>query len=137
LGFPEISAILMVKLVPILGTLVLLGAIVQVFLGFQVAAKFEMLLMPHITFGVIGLILVIALAAISFKTKISTLYSKVTISILAIVVLLQVVLGFLMVSGTKGILTSHEANGFLVVLLSLVMGGITSMSARKQRTLPT
>jgi heme A synthase len=96
-----------------------------------------MLLMPHITFGLIGLIFVIALAAIAFRTKTSTLYSKITISILAIVVLLQVVLGFQLLSGAKGVLTSHEANGFLVVLLSLVMGGITCMSARKQRTLPT
>ena len=127
----------MVKLVPVLGTLVLLGAIVQVVFGFQVAARVETLRMPHIAFGLIGLILVIALAAIAFRTKTSTLYSKITISILTIVVLLQVVLGFQLLSGAKAMLVSHEANGFLVVLLSLVMGGITSMSARKQRTQPT
>lgn len=60
------------------------------------------------------------------------LAERITISILAIVVLPQVVLGFQLLSGTKAMLMSHEANGFLVVLLSLVMGGITSMGARKQ-----
>jgi hypothetical protein len=121
----------MAKPVPILGTLVLLGAIVQVVFGFQVAANSEILRLPHITFGLIGFILVIALAAIAFRTKTSTLYSKIAISILAIVVLLQVALGFLLLNGTKGILTYHETNGFLIIAVSLVMGGITSMAARK------
>lgn len=126
----------MVKLVPVLGTLVLLGAIVQVVFGFQVAGGSEMLRGPHILFGLIGLIFVIALAAIAFRTKTSTVYSKITITILAVVVLLQIVLGFQLLGGAEAMVTSHEANGFLVVLLSVVMGGITSMSARKQRTQP-
>jgi len=124
----------MTKIVPILGTLVLLGAIVQVVFGFQVAAHSEILRLPHITFGLIGFILVIALAAIAFRTKTSTLYSKIAISILAIVVLLQVALGFLLLNGTKGMLAYHETNGLLIITVSLVMGGITSMTARKHRT---
>jgi hypothetical protein len=48
----------MVKFVPVLGTLVLLGAIVQVVLGFQVAGGSDVLVGPHILFGLIGLILV-------------------------------------------------------------------------------
>lgn len=126
----------MVKLGPVLGTLVLLGAIVQVILGLQVAAKFEILKGPHIAFGLIGLILVIALAVIAFRTKTSTLYSKITISVLAIVVLLQVTLGFELLSGAGALEMFHQLNGFLVVLLSLVMGGITSMSTRRLRTQP-
>ena len=124
----------MTKTVPILGTLVLLGAIVQVVFGFQVAAHSEILRLPHITLGLIGFILVIALAAIAFRTKTSTLYSKIAISILAIVVLLQVALGFLLLNGTKGMLAYHETNGLLIITVSLVMGGITSMTARKHRT---
>jgi lysylphosphatidylglycerol synthetase-like protein (DUF2156 family) len=127
----------MVKIVPILGTLVLLGAILQVFLGFQVASDVESLRGLHMLLGLVGLVLVIALAAISFKAKTSTLYSRIVIAILAIIVLLQVFLGFQLLNGAESLATSHEANAIIIVLLALMMGGLTSMAARKQHTQST
>lgn len=122
----------MVKPVPVLGTVVLLGAIVQVFLGFQVANDISSLRGPHIFMGLVGLVLVVVLAGISFRTKISTLYSRLVIAILTIMVLLQIFLGFQVLGGADSMTMLHEANGILILVLALLMGGITSMTARKQ-----
>jgi hypothetical protein len=41
-------------------------------------------------------------------------------------------MGFQLLGGADMLATSHEANGFLVVGLSLLTGGITFWSAKKQ-----
>jgi hypothetical protein len=122
----------MVKLVPVLGTLVLIGGIVQVVLGFQLAADSEAFRGFHILFGIAGLILVLVLTAIAFKTKTASAYSKLTITILTIVVLVQAGMGFQLLGGAEGLVLSHEANGFVIIILSLLMGGITFWSAKRQ-----
>jgi len=57
------------KLVPILGTIVLIGAIFQVVLGFQVAADIQGLLDIHMGIGIFGLILVVALAFLRLEPR--------------------------------------------------------------------
>ena len=121
----------MVKPVPVLGTLVLLGAIVQIVFGFQVAADIEAFRGVHIVFGIIGLVLVAVLAVIAFRSKSATIYPKLIIVVLAIVVLLQIGLGLQLLGGEESLVVSHEMNGFLIVVLSLAMGGVTFMSAKK------
>jgi hypothetical protein len=120
------------KSVPVLGTVVLLGAVVQLILGFVVAGGMDSLVGVHILFGFVGLILIIALLAIAFRAKTATLYSKLTIAILTIVVLAQVGLGYQLFNGAESLALSHEANGFVVIILSLLMGGITFWSAKRK-----
>jgi len=122
-----------VKFVPVLGTVVLVGVIVQIVLGLQITdAGIDSFIGPHILIGVLGLILVITLAITAFRTKTATIYSKLIITILTIVVLLQAALGLQLYQGAEAMMTSHEANGFLILILTLVMGTITMMSARKR-----
>jgi hypothetical protein len=129
--FGERSWVFVVKPVPILGTLVLLGAIVQIVFGFQVVADVEAFRGVHILFGIVGLVLVAVLAVIAFRSKSASIYSKLIIVVLTIVVLLQVGLGLQLLGGEEGLVVSHEMNGFLIVFLSLAMGGVTFMSAKK------
>jgi hypothetical protein len=45
---------------------------------------------------------------------------------------MQVVFGFQILSGAEAMVVSHEATGFLIVLLSLLTGGITFWNSKKQ-----
>jgi len=123
---------LALKPIPVLGTIVLLGAIVQLILGFVVAGGMDSLVRVHILFGFVGLALVIALLVIAFRTKTATLYSKLAMIILVIVVLAQVGLGLQLLGGAESLALSHEANGFVVIILSLLTGGITFWSAKRK-----
>ena len=120
------------KPVPVLGTIVLLGAVVQLILGFVVSRGMDSLVGVHVLFGLVGLALVIVLAAIAFRAKTATIYSKLAMLILTIVVLAQVGLGLQLLSGTESLILSHEANGFVVVILSLLVGGITFWTAKRK-----
>ena len=120
------------KTVPILGTIVLVGAVIQLILGFAVTGGMDVLVGVHMLIGVAGLVLVIALAVIAFRTKAATLYSKVTIIILTLVVLAQVALGYQLFNGADNLAVMHEANGFVVIIISLLMGGITFWSAKRK-----
>jgi hypothetical protein len=115
----------LVKLVPILGTIVLLGAILQVFMGFQVAADVQGLRDIHMGVGILGLVLVMGLAVLAFKAKVGVVYSKITMTILVIIVLLQIIIGFALLQQNDALLFSHEVNAFLIVALSLLTGGVT------------
>ena len=127
-----VLAIIVAKYIPILGTLVLIGGIIQLILGFQVAAEVQGLRDVHMGMGVLGLVLIFALTALAFKAKRSAIYSKITMTILTVVVLMQVFLGFQILSGAEAMVVSHEATGFLIVLLSLLTGGITFSSAKRR-----
>jgi len=120
------------KLVPVLGTVVLIGAVVQFILGFVVAGGMDSLVGVHVLFGIVGLALVIALLVIAFRAKTATVYSKLTMIILTIVVLAQVGLGFQLLGAAENLALSHEANGFVVIILSLLVGGITFWSAKRK-----
>ena len=122
----------MSKYVPILGTIVLIGVVVQVILGFQVAADVPGFRDSHMGIGILGLILVLVLAGFAFKSKTSTIYSKVTMTVMAAVVVLQVELGFQVLAGAEMLVTSHEMTGFLAALLALLTGGITFWNSKKQ-----
>ncbi len=122
----------MTKLGPVLGTIVLVGAIAQVILGLQVTAGMDSLTMLHAAIGVTGFVLVIALTAIAFKSKTTTLPSKAIMIVLALVVLIQVMMGFQLLNGTESLMGSHMFTGFFVVVLALSAGGVTMMSARKR-----
>jgi heme/copper-type cytochrome/quinol oxidase subunit 4 len=120
------------KLVPVLGTVVLVGAIVQLVLGLQItAASLDNLIPLHMLIGVVGLALVIVLCIIAFRTKTTTKYSRIIITILAVVVLAQVSLGLQLLQGVD-MTTFHEANGFLIVILTFATGASTMQNARKR-----
>jgi hypothetical protein len=120
-------------MVPVLGTVVMLGVIVQLVLGFQIAdAEAKNLIGPHLMIGILGLVLVVILSIISFRTASATIHSKLVMTILTILVLLQVFLGFQLLRGFESLVASHEAIGFLILILTLVTGALTMRSARKQ-----
>ena len=114
----------------------LVGAVVQVVLGFEMAAEVQWLRNVHVGIGIVGIGLVVALAVLAFRAKAGTVYSKVTMTILTIIVLVQFVLGFQLLQGAEALLVSHEAGAFMIMLLALLTGGITFWSGtRKTRTL--
>jgi len=120
------------KLAPLLGTVALVGVIVQVILGLEITgAGVDNLIMPHVLIGVLGLIIIVVLAITAFRAKTATIYSKLIITILTIVVLLQVGLRFQLLQGVDGMITSHESNGFLNLILTVAMGAVTMQTARK------
>ena len=121
------------KFAPVLGSLVLFGVIVQIILGFQVSAGVDELVGAHILMGVIGLVLVLALTAIAFRSKTSMIYSKVIMVILTLVVLGQIGLGFQLLNGADALAISHQANAFIILGLSLLVGAVTMKAAKKQR----
>jgi hypothetical protein len=123
--------VVLVKLVPILGTIVLLGAILQVFLGFQVAADVQGLHDIHMGVGIFGFVLVMGLAVLAFKARTGVVYSKITMTILVIIVLVQIIMGFAPLQQNDTLLFSHEANAFLIVALSLLTGGVTFWSGTR------
>ena len=121
------------KLAPLLGTVALVGVIVQVILGLEITgAGIDSFIMPHVLIGVLGLVIIIVLAILAFRVKTATIYSKLIILVLTIVVLLQVGLGFQLLQGADAMIISHEANGFLILILTVVMGAVTMQSARKR-----
>ena len=121
------------KLAPLLGTVALVGVIVQVILGLEITgADLDTLTMPHALIGVLGFALIVVLAVTAFRAKTSTLYSKIIITILTVLVLLQVSLGWQLLQGSDAMITSHEANGFLILILTLAMGAVTMQNARKR-----
>ena len=120
------------KLAPLLGTVALVGVIVQVILGLEITgAGVDNLIMPHVLIDVLGLIIIVVLAITAFRAKTATIYSKLIITILTIVVLLQVGLRFQLLQGVDAMVTSHESNGFLILILTVAMGAVTMQTARK------
>ena len=120
------------KLAPLLGTVALVGVIVQVILGLEITgAGVDSLTMPHVLIGVLGLVIIIVLAVTAFRAKTATIYSKLIITILTILILLQVGLGFQLLQGADAMIPSHEANGFLILILTVAMGAVTMQTARK------
>jgi hypothetical protein len=124
--------VVLVKLVPIIGTIVLLGAIVQVFLGFQVAADVQGLRDIHMGVGFFGFVLVMGLAVLAFRARTGVVYSKITMTILVMIVLVQIIMGFALLQQNDALLFSHEANAFLIVALSLLTGGVTFWSGKRR-----
>jgi len=121
-----------VKFAPVLGSLVLFGVIIQIILGFQISAGADELIGTHLLIGVVGLVLVLALTAVAFRGKSAPSYAKIIMIILTLVVLAQVGLGFQLLSGADALTISHEANAFVILILSLVMGAVTMKAAKKQ-----
>jgi hypothetical protein len=115
----------MVKFVPVLGTIVLIAVVVQLILGFQVAADVPGLRDIHVVIGILGIVLVLSLVGFAFKSKTGTVYSKITMIVLTLVVAVQIGLGYQLLEGAKELLISHEVGGFLILLLSLLTGGLT------------
>jgi len=122
------------KTVPVLGTLVLIGAIIQVGLGLQISwASMDSLIPVHMIIGIAGLVLVLALTVIAVKAKAATSV-KAAMVVLLILVFVQVGMGMQLLGGADQFAIMHETNGILIVLLSLVAGGLTMMNARRQKT---
>jgi hypothetical protein len=121
-----------VKLIPLLGSLVSFGVIIQIILGMQVTAGSDNLLGAHIVIGILGFVLVLALTAAAFRMRSATAYSRILMIILLLAVLAQMALGFQILNGSDVLVVSHEGNGFLILILSFLMGGLTMMAARRK-----
>ena len=121
-----------VKFAPVLGSLVLFGVIIQIILGFQISAGADDLIGAHLLIGVIGLVLVVTLTALAFRERSAPSYAKLIMIILLLVVLAQVGLGFQLLNGGDTLTISHEANAFVILILSLLMGAATMKAAKKQ-----
>ena len=120
------------KFAPVLGSLVLFGVIIQIILGFQISAGADELIGTHLLIGVAGLVLVLALTVLAFRGKTAPNYAKIVMIILTLVILAQIGLGFQLLSGADTLTISHEANAFVIFLLSLLMGAATMKAAKKQ-----
>ena len=81
--------------------------------------------------GIFDLVLVVALAVLAFRARSRIAYSKITMTVLTIIVVLQVFLGFQLSQGADVMLMSHEATVFAIVLLALVTGGMTYWSSTR------
>jgi len=122
------------KIAPLLGTVALVGVIVQVILGLAITgAGIDSLTPPHEVIGILGLIIIIVLAITAFRAKTATIYSKLIITILTVLILLQVGLGFQLLQGADAMIPSHEANGFLILILTAAMGAVTMQNARRHK----
>jgi len=119
------------KPVPVLGTIVLIGAILQIVLGFEVAADVQGLRDIHMGIGILGLVLVVALTVLAFRASTGNVYSKITMTALTIIIAFQVFLGIQLIQGADALLISHEATAFAIVLLSLLTGGMTYWTSRR------
>jgi heme A synthase len=100
-----------------------------------VAADVQGLRDIHMGVGIFGLVLVMGLAVLAFKARAGVVYSKITMTILVIIVLVQIIIGFALLQQNDALLFSHEANAFLIVALLLLTGGVTFWSGtRRTRT---
>ena len=121
------------KIVPVLGTIVLIGAIIQVAFGLEITwMSLDSLQGVHALIGIMGLILVLGLMVIAIRAKAPNAI-KITMLILVVLVLIQVGLGMQLLGGADEFGPPHEANGILIVILSLLTGGLTMMNARRQK----
>jgi nucleoside permease NupC len=85
--------------------------------------------------GILGLVLVIGLAILTSRARTGVACSKITMTILVVIVLVQIVMGFELLLENDALLFSHEGNAFIIVALSLLTGGVTFWSgARRTRT---
>jgi len=125
-----------VKFAPVLGSLVLFGVVIQIILGFQISAGADELIGTHLLIGIIGLILVLALTALAFRGKSTPSYAKIIMTILTLIVLVQVGIGFQLLNGADALTLSHEANAFVILILSLLMGAVTMKAAKKRVQTP-
>jgi heme A synthase len=86
----------------------------------------------HALIGIVGLVLVLVLTVIAVRAKAPNSI-KISMIVLLILVFVQVGLGMELLGGADALGMSHEANGILIVLLSLLTGGLTMQNARHQK----
>lgn len=113
------------KIVPILGAAVIVGLLLQIYLGFSVAGG-ALSQSIHIAIGLVGLAIAVAFVALSLRSKTATKASKITMIVFLILVLAQTWLGFSVMTGSGSLATSHTYTGIAVLAVALVAAGITA-----------
>ena len=113
------------KLVPILGAAVIVGLLLQIYLGFS-ASGGAISQSIHVGIGLVGLAIAIAFVALAFRSKSATMASKVTMVVFLVLVLAQTYLGFSVMTGASRFTTFHTLTGIGVLVVALVAAGITA-----------
>ena len=113
------------KILPVLGGAVIIGLLLQIFLGFLVPGESTNSAI-HIVLGFAGLIVAIAFVAIALRSKTATMASKITMIIFLALVIAQTWLGFSVMTGNGNLETSHMYAAFAILVVALAAAGITA-----------
>jgi hypothetical protein len=99
------------------GILALIGSIIQVLLGFLVAAGVTGWRIVHVGMGVLGPFSVLVLTGFALKAKSSSVPSRLLVIALMVIVMTQVYIGLQILAGADALAMLHEVTGLLIVLL--------------------
>lgn len=113
------------KIVPILGAAVIVGLLLQIYLGFSTAGG-ALGQSIHIAMGFVGLAVAVAFVVLALRSKTATKASKITMIVFLILVLAQAWLGFSAMTGSGRLATSHTYTGIAVLIVALIAAGITA-----------
>lgn len=123
------------KLVGIIGTLIFLGIIVQIALGYLVATN-KSYLSIHIGIGIIGLILIGYELFYALKSNKQSV--KILNSIALLLVLIQIGIGSSMIENESEFLSIvHQANAYILLIVIGIIGYLTFTAARKEKAAPS
>lgn len=123
------------KLVGIIGTLIFLGIIIQIALGYLVAAN-KSYLPIHIGIGIIGLILIGYELFYALKSNKQNV--KILNSIALLLVLIQIGIGSSMIENESEPLNiAHQANAYILLIVIGIIGYLTFTAARKEKAIPS
>jgi len=123
------------KLVGIIGTLIFLGIIIQIALGYFVAIN-RSYLPIHIGIGIIGLILIGYELFYALKSNKQSV--KILNTIALLLVLIQIGVGSSMIERESEILSmTHQTNAYILLIVIGIIGYLTFTAARKEKTTST
>jgi|GEM_PF-874680 heme A synthase len=121
------------KLVGIIGTLIFLGIIIQIPLGYIVATNRNYLPI-HIGIGILGLILIGYELFYALKSNKQSV--KILNSLALLLVLIQIGIGSNMIENDSETLSiAHQANAYILLIIIGVIGYLTFSTARKEKTI--
>ncbi len=119
------------KLVGIIGTLIFLGIIIQIILGY-IITTYHYYLPAHISIGIIGLLLIAY--ELFYALKSNNKYVKILNAMALFLVLLQVGIGLNMLMNDSGILNViHQTNAYILLIVIGTLGYLTFSASRKER----
>lgn len=121
------------KIIPVIGSIILVGTFVQIWLGYTVSGGAINLRDAHSLIGYIGLAFAAILTYVAWTRATATRASQIAMSLLLILVIAQVWLGIQVLGGYRGLLLSHEYTAFAIAILVVAQSAITSIASRRRR----
>jgi hypothetical protein len=103
------------------GTLVMVGSIGQLILGFLVGGGVTSLRTIHQGIGVLGLFSVLILTGLILKVESLSVSLKLFAVALTVILIAQVYVGFEILGGAESLVVAHEVNGLLVVVFLTIL----------------